>query len=126
MSVYDQALALALGSAAAGLLLTTSPGSTAGTPHAAVRLQTGPLALDLGGPGWARLASSSDCLSRGCPLLRVSLERSAAPEAAPEQSRGVKTCQTGPLDRGWFIAERADEGFGEERRVCEAARPETA
>lgn len=126
MSLYDHVLALALGSAAAGLLLVASPGPDAVESGRRLNLQTGPLALEIGGPEHIRLGARTDCLRQGCPLMSLTFERSAPPQGAPGESRRVQTCETGALQRGWFIAERADEGFGEERRVCETASPETA
>ena len=126
MSLHDHVLALGLGSAAAGLLLIASPHQDADRAGHHLSLQAGPLALELGGPALVRLGAHADCLSQGCPLLGLSFETSAAPQRTPGEARRVQTCETGTLQRSWFIAERADEGLGQERRVCETARPETA
>ena len=126
MSLYDHALALGLGSAAAAVLLFASPDHNAGEAGRRLSLQTGPLALELGGPARIRLGAQTDCLSQGCPFLSLSVEASGATQGAPGETRRVQTCETRTLQRSWFIAERADEGLGQQGRVCETTRPETA
>jgi len=127
MSPSDHILALTLGSTAAALVLAFSS-AQAGDPERGQHLevQIGPLALNLGGQERISLGARTDCLRQGCPILNVAIARSAAPQTAPGESRRVKTCETGAFQRAWFIAERADEGFGEQGRVCKATGAETA
>ena len=126
MSLYDHVLASSLGSAAAVLLLVTSSGHHSEETGRRLSLQAGPIALEIGGPALVRLGARTDCLSQGCPLLQASFERLPAPQGPPREARRVQTCETRGLERGWFIAKRADEGLGEQGRVCETASPETA
>jgi len=127
MSPSDHILALTLGSTAAALVLAFSS-AQAGDPERGQHLevQIEPLALNLGGQERISLGARTDCLRQGCPILNVAIARSAAPQTAPGESRRVKTCETGAFQRAWFIAERADEGFGEQGRVCKATGAETA
>lgn len=126
MSLHDHVLALGLGSAAAALLLLATPDHTAEDPGPRLTFTSGPLTLELGGPAFVRLGAQSDCVSQRCPVLDISFESSGALQRPPAETRRVQTCETRTLERSWFIAERADEGFGEQGRVCEASRPETA
>lgn len=126
MSLHRHVLALGLGSAAAALLLLATPDHLAEDPEPRLTLTTGPLTLELGGPALVRLGTQTACFSQGCPVLDISFERSGALQRPPGEPRRVQTCETRTLERSWFIAERADEGFGEQGRVCETARPETA
>ena len=126
MPMSDRVLALALGSAAAGVLLAISPLQGQSPGGHRLHVQTGPIALELGGATLVRLKARSDCLDQACPWLAMRYQRSTAPKGAPGESHRIETCQSARLERGWFIAERADEGLGEQGRVCEPASAETA
>lgn len=126
MSHYDRILALTVGSIAAGVLVVGGPASDPVARHHHLQLQTGPLTVQLGGPGLARIDTAPNCLEQACPMLSLSLGTSAPAQGAPEQSRRMQACQPGALHRGGLIAERADESLGEQGRMCEPARPEAA
>ena len=125
MSLHHHVLALGLGSAAAALLLLVTPDHATHDRGSRLNLATGPLTLELGWPAFVRLGTQTDCFSQGCPVFDIRYERSGALQSSPDEPRRVQTCETRTLERSWFIAERADEGFGEQGRVCETARPET-
>lgn len=126
MPISDRVLALALGSAAASVLLAVSPLQEQGQSGHRLQIQSGPIALELGGATLVRLRARSDCLDRACPWLALSYQHSTASQGAPGESHRIETCQSARLERGWFIAERADEGLGEQGRVCKPASAETA
>ena len=126
MSLHHHVLALGLGSAAAAILLLVTPDHATPDRGPRLNLATGPLTLELGGASFVRLGAQTGCFSQGCPVFDIRYESSGPLQRSPDETRRVQTCETRALERGWFIAERADEGFGEQRRVCETARPETA
>lgn len=125
MSLHRHVLALGLGSAAAALLLLATPDHAAEDPGARLNFTTGPLTLELGGSAFVRLGTQTECLSQGCPVLDLRFESSGALQRPPGEPRRVQTCETRTLERSWFIAERADQGLGEQGRMCKTARPET-
>lgn len=126
MSHYDCILALAVGSIASGALLVSGPASVSDSGRHHLQLQTGPVTVQLGGPGLARIDTAPNCLAHACPLVALSFGASSPAQGAPQQPRRMQACQAGTLHRGRLVADRADERLGEQGRVCEPARAETA